>query len=95
MHRAKTMWKIVAAFPNDTDMVHEFMTKNNLHFRSLADVPLERVHVNATPTLIFVDNNGRVERSWVGLLSPPEELELFKSLFESGTAFQSKTKNGG
>ena len=87
--------EIVAVFPNDAEMVHQFMTKDNLRIRSLADVPLERLHVNATPTLILVDNNGRVERSSVGLLSPPEELELFKSLFGSGTKVQLKTKDGG
>jgi len=86
---------IVAVFPNDAGMVGQFMTKEDLRVRSVADVPLEKLRVNATPTLILVGKDGRVERSWVGLLSPSEELELFQSLFRSGSAVQSKTKNGG
>ena len=86
---------IVAVFPNDPEMVHQFMTKDNLGIRSLANIPLERVQVNATPTLILVDSNGRVERSWVGTLTPADELELFHSLFGSGTTDPSKIKKGG
>ena len=87
--------EIVAVFPNDPEMVHQFMTKDNLGIRSLANIPLERVHVNATPTLILVDSNGRVERSWVGTLTSADELELFHSLFGSGTTDPSKIKKGG
>ena len=86
---------IVAVFPNDAEMVRQFMTKDNLRIRSVTEAPLEKLRVYATPTLILVSKDGHVERSWIGLLSPPEELELFKSLSGSGAALQSKTKNGG
>lgn len=86
---------IVAVFPNDAETVRQFMAKDNLRIRSLAELSLEKLHVNATPTLILVDDKGRVERSWIGALTPPDELELLKSLFGSGTTDQSKIKNGG
>lgn len=50
----------------------------------------EVLRVNATPTLILVDSDGRVERSWIGLLDPAEQLELFKTAFGPGTTVQSK-----
>ncbi len=87
--------EIVAVFPNDAEMVRQFMTKDNLRIRSLAAVPLEKLRVSPTPTLILVDNKGRVERSWIGLLSPPEELDLTKFVFGSGTTVPSKTNQGG
>lgn len=87
--------EIVAVFPNGQEMVRQFMTKGDLRLRSVADLPLEKLRVNATPTVILVDNQGRVERSWIGALTPRDELELFKSIFRSGTTNQSKTKNGG
>lgn len=71
---------IVAVLPNGSEMVRDFMTKNNLHIQSVAAVPLENLQVNATPTLILVDKDGRVERSWVGMLNPNEEGELLKLL---------------
>ena len=86
---------IVAVFPNDAEMVRQFVTKDNLRMRSLATVPLEKLHVNATPTLILVDKQGRVERSWIGFLSPPEELDLIKCVFGSGTTVPSKANQGG
>jgi hypothetical protein len=67
---------IVAVFPNDAEMVRQFMAKDNLRIRSVAEVPLGKLRVNATPTLILVDANGRVERSWVGMLSSQEEIDL-------------------
>lgn len=87
--------EIVAVFPNDAEIVRQFMTKEALRIRSVAALPLEKLHVNATPTIILVTNRGRVERSWSGALTPPDELELLKSLFESSTTDQSKIKNGG
>lgn len=87
--------EIVAVFPNDAEMVQQFMTKDNLRIRSLAAVPLEKLRVDATPTLILVDKDGRVERSWIGFLSPAEELDLIKFAFGSGTTVPSKTNQGG
>lgn len=69
---------IVAVFPNDAEMVRRFMAKDNLRIRSVAEVPLDGLRVVATPTLILVDANGRVERFWVGMLTAQEELDLLK-----------------
>lgn len=81
---------LVAVFPNDAAQVQQFMSKESLRVRSVAAVPLEKLRVNATPTLILVGNDGRVERSWIGLLDPPEQLELFRMAFGPGTTVQSR-----
>lgn len=86
---------IVAVFPNDPGMVWLFMAKANLHIRSVVVPSLEGLLVDAIPTLILVDNQGLVERSWVGALTRSDELELFKSVFGPSTTIPSKTKNGG
>lgn len=75
--------EIIAAFPNAANMVGEFMTRANLRIRSVAEVPLEKLRVNATPTLILVDRSGQVERSWVGMLTTVEEIDLLKITFGS------------
>lgn len=81
---------LVAVFPNDPAQVRQFMSTESLQVRSVAAVPLEKLRVNATPTLILVDNSGRVERAWIGMLSPPEQLELFNTAFAPGTTVQPK-----
>lgn len=83
---------LVAVFPNDPAQVRQFMSTESLRVRSMAAVPLEKLRVKATPTLILVDNQGRVERSWTGLLDPLEQLELFKTAFGPGTTVQSRNE---
>src|SRR5215468_10181178 len=60
---------LVAVFPNDPAQVWQFVAEEKLRIRSLPAVRLEQLHVNATPTLILVDRNGRVERTWIGVLN--------------------------
>jgi hypothetical protein len=75
---------IIAVFPNETEVVRQFITRENLHIPNVAAMPLEKLRVVATPTLILVDREGRVERSWMGVLSSREELDLLKVTSASG-----------
>lgn len=69
---------IVAVFPNESEAVGQFMTRVGLHIPSFAAVPLGELRVNGTPTLMLVDNEGRVERTWIGTLTPSDQLDLLK-----------------
>ncbi len=68
--------EMVAVFPNEEETVRQFNAHEALAIRSIAAAPFDKLHVVATPTLILVDGEGRVQRSWVGLLTPRQELEL-------------------
>ena len=68
--------EIVALFPNDPPAVRRFNTELGLHIRSLPAVALEKLDVVATPTLLLVDREGRVERAWIGVLTPRQELDV-------------------
>jgi|SRR5579859_3573852 len=68
--------EIVAVFPNDPEAVQQLMKDEGLAVRSISAIPLEKLGVAGTPTLILVDSQGRVERTWFGLLTPREELEV-------------------
>lgn len=70
--------EMVAVFPNEADAVREFTVRESLTMRSVPEVPLENLRVNATPTLILVDREGRVERSWIGILTSGQEIDLLK-----------------
>jgi len=69
---------IVAVFPNEAEMVNEFIAHEKLPIRSVPGIPVENLRVNATPTLILVNREGRVERSWVGFLTARQENDLVK-----------------
>jgi thiol-disulfide isomerase/thioredoxin len=72
--------EIVAVFPNDAEAVRQLIEDEGLSFRSVSAVPLEKLGVAETPTLILVDSQGRVERTWLGLLTPREELEVLSAV---------------
>ena len=36
--------------------------------------------IEGTPTLILVDQDGRVESKWLGKLSPQREVEVFRAI---------------
>jgi len=70
--------EIVAVFPNEAEMVHQFIAHVGLSIRSVPSVALDRLRVDATPTLILVDQEGRIERAWVGILTSRQEMDLLK-----------------
>jgi hypothetical protein len=71
---------IVAVFPDTPDTVQEVVQSEGLGIHALAGVPLERLKVSATPTLLLVDRSGTVRKAWIGMLSPREELEVMKAM---------------
>jgi len=75
--------EIVAVFPNEAQMVRQFTAREGLTIRSVPGVLLEDLRVNATPTLLLVNTEGRVERLWVGILTSRQEIDLLK--LESGS----------
>lgn len=45
----------------------------------LAGVPLEKLKISGTPTLLLVDKTGTVLNAWIGMLSPRQELEVMRA----------------
>jgi len=69
---------IVAVFPDTADTVKEVVQSEGMGVHALAGVPLERLKISATPTLLLVDRSGTVLNSWIGMLSPRQELEVMR-----------------
>jgi thiol-disulfide isomerase/thioredoxin len=76
--------EIVALFPNAPEAVHQLMKDERLALRSIPAVPLEKLGINGFPTLLLVGRDGRVERTWLGLLTPREELEVLSAISGAG-----------
>ena len=70
---------LVAVFPDTADAVKEVVQSEGLRILALAGVPLERLKIDATPTLLLVDRNGTVVNAWIGMLSPRQELEVMRA----------------
>ncbi len=86
--------QLVAVFPNDVEAVRRLMNQEGLAIRSVAEVPLETLGVVATPTVLLVDGNGRLERFWVGVLTPRQELEVLQAATGFSPVLSSRESNG-
>ena len=72
---------IVAAFINkDERLVKSYVEEKQLSVQTITGFDLDKLGVNTTPTLILVDNAGKVLDSWRGELQPDGEREVFNSL---------------
>jgi hypothetical protein len=70
---------IVAVFPDSDDVAKEVVQTEGLGIPAVAGVPLERLKVSGTPTLLLVDSSGKVLNAWDGMLSPRQELEVMRT----------------
>ncbi len=70
---------IAAVFPDNGDAVKEVVQSEGLAVHALAGVPLERLKVSGTPTLLLVDRDRTVLNAWIGMLSPRQELEVMRA----------------
>lgn len=74
-------FNIVAAFVNpDTSLVQSYAEEKRLSVQTIAGVDLEKLGIHMTPTIVLVDNTGRVLDSWRGALQPDAEREVFAAL---------------
>jgi hypothetical protein len=70
---------IVAVFPDPADEVNKVVQSEALGVHAIAGVPLEKLKISSTPTLLLVDRSGKVLNAWVGMLSPRQELEVMRA----------------
>ena len=77
---------ILAVFPDTADAVKEVVQSEGLRVHALAGVPLERLKISGTPTLLLVNRSGTVVNAWIGMLSPRQELEVMKATTEPTAA---------
>src|SRR5437879_1542573 len=67
----------VAAFPNSSEEVIQFVTENQFPIETVAGLKFDDVGLQYTPTLVLIDNRGKVLNAWVGQLTPEGEKNVF------------------
>lgn len=76
--------KIVALFPNPADEVSQYVAQKKLELIAIAAPDVGGLGLYGTPTMILVDNQGRVIDFWIGKLSPNVEQEVIGRLSNNG-----------
>lgn len=72
--------KMVAVFPDRREEVNEILRTQNLPISNVPQMNVASLKVSGTPTLILVDQNGKVEKTWVGKLDSVGEENVFAAL---------------
>ena len=71
---------IVAVFPDSAEVVEHVVQSEGLEIQTVSGVSFEGLKISGTPTLLLVDKRGVVLNSWIGVLSPRQELEVIKAM---------------
>src|SRR5258708_9683027 len=69
---------IVAVFSDNADTVKDGVQSEGMGIYSLAGVPLERLRISATPTLLFVATSRAVLNAVIGMVYPREEISWLR-----------------
>ncbi len=71
---------LIAVFPDDPAVVRQVVETQQLTIEVVPAFELGQVKVQATPTLMLVDERGRVSKVWMGELPPAEEAEVIAAI---------------
>jgi hypothetical protein len=70
---------ILAVMPADASVGSSFLAKDDVEVQAIFSQKLDVFKVSGTPTVLLVDSGGRVERTWVGQLTPQLEKEVIRA----------------
>lgn len=76
--------RLLAILPQPANESRKYLTKLGLQLPDLVQTPLASIGISGTPTLVLVDNNGLVKRSWIGKLGEADSRKLIAEL-KNGT----------
>ena len=71
---------LIAVFPDDPAVVRQVEETQQLTIEAVAGFELGQVKVQGTPTLMLVDEQGRVSKVWMGELPAAEEAEVIAAI---------------
>src|SRR5258708_6938490 len=71
---------LIAVFPDDPAVVRQVVETQQLTIEVVAGFELGQVKVQATPTLMLVDEQGRVSKVWMGELPAAQEAEVIAAI---------------
>lgn len=72
--------RIVAVFPQPVEQGRNYLQKLGVSVDEIRQLPLNKIGVHGTPTLMLVDTSGSVKNSWVGKLPADKENDVLERL---------------
>lgn len=72
--------RIVAVFPDPEDEARQYIQQKHLSMSFVARVNFKALNLVATPTVILVDNTGKILDFWIGKPSKEAEQQILKAI---------------
>ena len=77
--RSKTVG-LVAVLPQDNQETSRYLSDHGIEVDEARQSQLTEIHASGTPTLMLVDQNGNILKTWVGKLPESKEQEVLLSI---------------
>lgn len=68
--------KFVGVFPPDDENITEYLGRFGISGLEVNKAEISGIEIDGTPTLIVIDQSGKIAGSWNGKLKPASELEV-------------------
>ena len=73
---------VLVVMPNDASSGSRFLSRDNIEAQAIFGQRLGALKVQGTPTVLLVDSGGRIEREWIGQLTPSGEKDVLDAAAE-------------
>jgi thiol-disulfide isomerase/thioredoxin len=72
--------RVIAVFPDTEDEVKEFVRRNELDLATVASTDFGPLKITGTPTIVLVDDGGKIRDFWLGKLSKDAEQQVISAV---------------
>ena len=72
--------RVIVVTPQSIDDARKYLDRLGVAVDEVRQLPLDRIGVERTPTLLLVDGSGIVRQTWVGKLTPEREQAVLGAL---------------
>lgn len=70
----------LTVFPDDASVAQDDLNQHHLHGPYLARVDFRKLHIFGTPTILLVDSQGTIEKSWIGELTEAQQDDVLHAI---------------
>lgn len=72
--------QLLVVFPDPTESGKKYLDSLGVHTNNYRQISFNSIGVVATPTLLLVNQNGKVTEGWIGKLPEEKELEVVEKM---------------
>jgi hypothetical protein len=76
-------FKIVAVLPQPVSEARNYLSGEGVHVDQVKELPLDKIGVVGTPTMLLLDNSGVVKKVWYGKPDADQQAQALKAILAS------------